>query len=314
MLLTRGAILVGNKTDLERQREVTPHVGKKLAKEVGCKFIETSSGLDHMVDELLVGVVAQVKLNPQRICRLSEKQRLILCQQNNNKLATGFDLQTGKVIRNRQGGHSTGPLNSIDLHTLKSKHGKRKSGAKSQKEAAATGGGGGTSPRANSSGQDLNEEDEDNNKSTTSSTSSSSSSINTSHSGKSSRSGGSLDREMVRFKSLVGSASCSANSTPIKRAASARQPTTPRPHHHHHHHHHSQRQRNRDIADEEVGITRDDNNDVDGDDSKLPPKPNKAATKFSNRTKMFLTSFIKFRKSLRVRRRSSSSCSDLFAI
>ncbi|TDG40208.1 hypothetical protein AWZ03_013365, partial [Drosophila navojoa] len=72
MLLTRGAILVANKTDLERHREVSRQVGRKLAKEIACKFIETSSGLDHNVDELLVGIVAQVKLNPQRLSLLSE--------------------------------------------------------------------------------------------------------------------------------------------------------------------------------------------------------------------------------------------------
>lgn len=102
MLLTRGAILVGNKTDLERHREVTRQgehnfelliqieayfittpiqpntAGRHLAKEVACKFIETSSGLDHNVNELLVGIVAQVKLNPQRIRNLSDKQKLQL--------------------------------------------------------------------------------------------------------------------------------------------------------------------------------------------------------------------------------------------
>ncbi|KAI8128164.1 GTP-binding protein REM 1 [Lucilia cuprina] len=75
MLLTRGAILVGNKTDLERHREVNRQMARKLAKEIACKFIETSSGLDHNVDELLVGIVAQVKLNPQRLRNLSEKDR-----------------------------------------------------------------------------------------------------------------------------------------------------------------------------------------------------------------------------------------------
>lgn len=55
-------------------------MGRKLAKEIACKFIETSSGLDHNVDELLVGIVAQVKLNPQRIRLLTdaEKRRLNL--------------------------------------------------------------------------------------------------------------------------------------------------------------------------------------------------------------------------------------------
>lgn len=41
-------------------------VGRKLANSCGCKFIETSSGLDHNVDELLVGILAQVQLNPRR--------------------------------------------------------------------------------------------------------------------------------------------------------------------------------------------------------------------------------------------------------
>lgn len=49
-----------------------------MAKEVACKFIETSSGLDHNVNELLVGIVAQVKLNPLRISHLTDQQRLNL--------------------------------------------------------------------------------------------------------------------------------------------------------------------------------------------------------------------------------------------
>lgn len=40
----------------------------------------------------------------------------------------------------------------------------------------------------------------------------------------------------------------------------------------------------------------------------------KCINKFSNRTKMFLTSFLKFKRSLRVKRRNSNSCSDLFVI
>lgn len=40
----------------------------------------------------------------------------------------------------------------------------------------------------------------------------------------------------------------------------------------------------------------------------------KCINKISNRTKLFLTSFLKFKRSLRVKRRSSNSCSDLFVI
>ncbi|XP_011311442.1 uncharacterized protein [Fopius arisanus] len=65
-MATHGVILVGNKVDLERKREVPSMLGRRLANTCGCKFIETSSGLAHHVDELLVGVLAQIKLNPQR--------------------------------------------------------------------------------------------------------------------------------------------------------------------------------------------------------------------------------------------------------
>lgn len=308
-LLTRGAILVGNKTDLERQREVPVQLGKKLAKEVNCKFIETSSGLDHNVDELLVGIVAQVKLNPQRVNRLTEKQRLMLTgahfgpnnyatvlkeaqkkeQQEEEEEKTGeaSSKKNGKLARKRQGGHSTGPLNSLDLHSLKhsvmTKQGKRK--AK------------GASPNRKRSNEDLREEDEDN-KSTSSSTSSSSGSLCSSRSLKSSRSTTSLDREMSNFKSRVGPGSCSTNSTPIKRAGGG----------------HNHR---RAVTDGEMDeIKREEEGAGTGPSTgKSSSKSAKSSpVKFTNRTKMFLTSFLKFRKSLRMRRRSSSSCSDFFVI
>lgn len=65
-MASHGVILVGNKVDLERTREVPSVVGRRLANNCGCKFIETSSGLGHNVDELLVGILAQIRLNPQR--------------------------------------------------------------------------------------------------------------------------------------------------------------------------------------------------------------------------------------------------------
>lgn len=48
-----------------------------------------------------------------------------------------------------------------------------------------------------------------------------------------------------------------------------------------------------------------------GDDS---DSNDKCINKFSNRTKLFLTSFLKFKRSLRVKRRNSNSCSDLFVM
>ena len=53
---------VGNKVDLERSRQVATTEGKELARSYDAKFIETSAGLEHNVDELLVGVLKQILL------------------------------------------------------------------------------------------------------------------------------------------------------------------------------------------------------------------------------------------------------------
>ncbi|XP_016996933.3 uncharacterized protein [Drosophila takahashii] len=99
MLLSRGAILVANKTDLQRHRVVTRQMGRKVAKDIACKFIETSSGLDHNVDELLVGIVAQVKLNPQRLRLLTELELQRLNLQSTIQKHRGMHLQTRRMVR-----------------------------------------------------------------------------------------------------------------------------------------------------------------------------------------------------------------------
>ena len=58
----RSVIVVGNKSDLARSRIISPSEGKQLATSRECKFIETSSGIQHNVDELLVGVLKQIRL------------------------------------------------------------------------------------------------------------------------------------------------------------------------------------------------------------------------------------------------------------
>lgn len=40
--------------------------GKSLATSHDCKFIETSSGINHNVDELLVGILSQIRLKLKR--------------------------------------------------------------------------------------------------------------------------------------------------------------------------------------------------------------------------------------------------------
>lgn len=53
-------ILVGNKVDLESEREVAGSDGRALAQEWGCPFIETSAKSKTMVDELFAEIVRQM--------------------------------------------------------------------------------------------------------------------------------------------------------------------------------------------------------------------------------------------------------------
>ncbi|XDV31164.1 hypothetical protein PO909_033916 [Leuciscus waleckii] len=53
-------ILVGNKVDLESEREVSVMEGQALAEEWGCPFIETSAKSKTMVDELFAEIVRQM--------------------------------------------------------------------------------------------------------------------------------------------------------------------------------------------------------------------------------------------------------------
>ncbi|XP_076335185.1 GTP-binding protein REM 1-like [Tachypleus tridentatus] len=70
----KAIILVGNKTDLARLRTVGTNAGRDLATSQRCKFIETSTGINFNVDELLVGILSQIRLKRSHADRC-EKQR-----------------------------------------------------------------------------------------------------------------------------------------------------------------------------------------------------------------------------------------------
>ncbi|XP_012136882.1 uncharacterized protein LOC100883976 [Megachile rotundata] len=69
----RSVIVVGNKSDLARSRTISTNEGKQLATSRECKFIETSSGIQHNVDELLVGVLKQIRLRETRDKKLKRQ-------------------------------------------------------------------------------------------------------------------------------------------------------------------------------------------------------------------------------------------------
>lgn len=55
-------ILIANKIDLVRKRKVSRDEGLSVAKQYSCKYTETSAALNHHVDELLVGILSQIRL------------------------------------------------------------------------------------------------------------------------------------------------------------------------------------------------------------------------------------------------------------
>ncbi|XP_071958703.1 GTP-binding protein GEM-like [Antedon mediterranea] len=59
---TDPIILVANKTDLERSREIQYEEGRHFAATFDCKHVETSVPLSHNVDELFLGVIRQYRL------------------------------------------------------------------------------------------------------------------------------------------------------------------------------------------------------------------------------------------------------------
>ncbi|XP_059089363.1 uncharacterized protein LOC131885351 isoform X3 [Tigriopus californicus] len=65
----KAVIMVGNKTDLVRSRQVNIVDAKAIATSYDCKYSETSASLNHNVDELLVGILTQIRL------KLNERSR-----------------------------------------------------------------------------------------------------------------------------------------------------------------------------------------------------------------------------------------------
>ncbi|XP_033755882.1 GTP-binding protein GEM-like [Pecten maximus] len=57
-----ATILVANKCDLERSRTVSIEEAKAVAKTYEAKFVETSTVVNHNIDELLVGILSQIRL------------------------------------------------------------------------------------------------------------------------------------------------------------------------------------------------------------------------------------------------------------
>ncbi|KAL2088650.1 hypothetical protein ACEWY4_015549 [Coilia grayii] len=71
-------ILVGNKSDLVRSREVSVDEGSACAVVFDCKFIETSASLHHNVQALFDGIVRQIRL--RRDSKEENARRMASCK------------------------------------------------------------------------------------------------------------------------------------------------------------------------------------------------------------------------------------------
>ncbi|XP_055525607.1 uncharacterized protein DDB_G0283357 [Wyeomyia smithii] len=276
MLLTRGVILVGNKTDLERQREVPTNAARRLAKEIGAKFIETSSGMDYNVDELLVGIVAQVKLNPQRIHRLTDKQR--------NSIAGSIIPPAKSPIRGRKTAMSMRELTGRDAASRIRRIVRRSSIGKFGSEDDDDYELGDKRLRKKLQNfQDDEDGESDDERSTDNETN--------------------LLHHRKRFETCSAPQQSTGEGRIVKRLSydeqmrqdveSVRQPQDT-PH-----------------RSPQASIKR--FNYID-DKPTTGACGSASSSRFANRTKLLLTSFLKFKRNLRVKRRSSGSCSDLFVI
>ncbi|XP_055343702.1 GTP-binding protein REM 2-like isoform X2 [Paramacrobiotus metropolitanus] len=73
----QAIILVGNKSDLVRARIVSKDEGKSIAASYDCKFTETSAGLNHQVDELLVGILSQIRLKEKQSAKKNKNRKVL---------------------------------------------------------------------------------------------------------------------------------------------------------------------------------------------------------------------------------------------
>ncbi|XP_075532368.1 uncharacterized protein LOC142565330 [Dermacentor variabilis] len=97
----KAVIMVGHKTDLVRTRAVTTDDGRYLATNERVKFIETSTCINHQVDELLAGLLHQIRLKNQISYKDSCKRDSVRMRGRNSSCTSSFSGCKAKVFLKR---------------------------------------------------------------------------------------------------------------------------------------------------------------------------------------------------------------------
>lgn len=92
--------------------------GKQLATSRECKFIETSSGIQHNVDELLVGILKQIRLRETRDKKLRRRgsKSKMLTKLHGSK--TALSLNLAREILNKMCMNDSKSKSCENLHVL----------------------------------------------------------------------------------------------------------------------------------------------------------------------------------------------------
>lgn len=320
-----------------------PAGGRKLAKEIGCKFIETSSGLDHNVDELLVGIVAQVKLNPQRIRNLTDKQRANLCMTMQTKFKGPNDHLT-ELRRNEKNKSNSKKHSDTDDTTEASTAASRGAGQSRRRNIANKENlvedsleNESDDERSSGDGEESDIEKYFNFDEKATVIASKDTSVNASSTTNSSTLNNFTKLLKSRRHATPGMSSINPlynNSHLNLSSSSCSTPTSVYPSSSVSASHHQQQQQQQSTSSSFFGSSKANKRDLTNFDGNVnasqPTTPKKSnnsqnndaesdgsdrcINRLSARTKHFLTSFLKFKRSLRVKRRNSNSCSDLFVI
>ena len=92
--------------------------GKSLATKYGCKYIETSPGINHNIDELLVGMLAQIQLHEEREEELAVKAASGQAQHSGGKSGKSGGFKVMNLLEKVWKINKTNSKSCENLHVL----------------------------------------------------------------------------------------------------------------------------------------------------------------------------------------------------